>query len=180
MGENTPIPETVPRETTDRLSRDLHARLAMNIGNAVPVQPEQVIHILAEKVAARIGERTAGGNGNGNGRSFLGLDRPAWARILIGWSVALILAFGGWWLAVRDGLRERPTFDEVKTEIKDTSIDHNGAGDAHPAIQKRINEQMQEQRLIRESQIRQESTDRQQTETLNEIKNDVRRMRRNR
>jgi hypothetical protein len=120
-------------------------------------------------------------DGRGNsGRRFLGLDLGSWTKLSLGWLLALVVAMATWWLAVRDGLRERPTLEQIDEIIDVRDATHGGAADAHPPIQRRLDTIDSEQRMIRDSQIRQEQIDKTQTDVLKDIKGDLRRLRRHR
>lgn len=115
---------------------------------------------------------------NDKNRRFLGLAPGSWTKLFLGWLLALLIATGTWWLAVRDGLRERPTTDQIDQIIRAREQTHDGAAEAHPPIQRRLEAIDSQQRTIRDSQIRQEQIDVQQTAVLKEIKGDVKRLRR--
>lgn len=114
-------------------------------------------------------------NGNGRGKRFLGLTAGDWTKMLLAWGLATVVFVSTWYRTVNDGLDARPTKQAVEESIKQ----HNNAG-AHPEAVERLKVLEAEQRAIRESQIRAEGVDKQQTEVLREIKTDVRRIRRSR
>ena len=140
------------------------------------LDPEDFLESVASKVAAKIGAPKP----TSSGRVFLGMDTGAWTRLIVGWLVAVVLAGGAWWLSVRDGLAARPTFKEAATGAQDAIQAHEHSTEAHPPIQQRLDAMEREQTLIRESQIRQEETDKAQTKVLEEIKVEVGRIRRGR
>ena len=49
--------------------------------------------------------------------SFLGLQLGSWVKILLGWLTAAIIGGAGWYLYVRDSIKERPTSAAVETKI---------------------------------------------------------------
>jgi hypothetical protein len=172
------VPDVVDNEDTGPLSTRMMAAVG-DVG-AMEAQgdgdPEAFLDALATKLAQK-----SGGGGGPPPKKFLGLDGGAWTKLLIGYLIAAAVGVFLWWLAVRDGLNERPTRPEVQETIKTTlggALDRHENDRAHPKAQRQIDEIKVEQRTIRESQIRQEGIDKTQTETLKEIKDDVKRIRR--
>lgn len=143
---------------------------------------DQLIDAVAEKLARKL----AGGGGTipppsgappPGHKTFLGLDAGGWTRMLMAWVVGVALAFGAWWLTVRDGLRERPTEERVDKKLEKAVNGHEANGN-HPKIEKRLDALGAEQKMIRETQIEQTQVDKQQTEVLKDIKAELRRRRR--
>lgn len=161
-----------PREDdTGKISRVLHAQIAAANPGGMGDDSEVL------KKLAHLVKESGGGNG---GSRFLGLDRDSWMKMILAWVVAAGMALGAWHLAVRDALQVRPTSDQVKHEVRGTFETHNDSSAAHPPIQHRLDKLSDTQKLIRESQIRQEETDKTQTETLKLIQVDISRLRRGR
>ena len=173
------VPVTVENEPdTGRLSTSLRMRIAA--ANPGGMGDEQVtLRKLAKLIADETG-KNGGGNGGPKKPSFLGLEVGAWTKQLLALLAAALVALGVWQLTVRDELSMRPTGLEVKQESKATFDVHNDSSAAHPPIQKRLDTLTSEQRLIRDSQIGQAADDKAQTKVLDEIKADVKILRRRR
>lgn len=167
------VPKPVERVDTGPLSTRMLAAVA-DVG-AMPVEgvpsPEEFLDALAAKLA----QKTGGGDGPPP-KKFLGLGKADWIKLLIGWAVVVLVFLGTWYLSVRDGLRERPTTEQVMEVVKQGVNGH--AEKTHPTTQIQIDQIKTEQRTIRDSQIRQEQIDISQSETLDEIKEDVKLIRR--
>lgn len=115
-------------------------------------------------------------------KKYLGLEMSAWVKLLAGWTLAIVTFVFTWYNTVNSSLEElkdRPTLQQIEKAIHDDLDRHTNEG-AHPEAQKRLESLEEEQRVIRHSQIRQETIDTQQTETLREIRDDVKRLRRRR
>lgn len=168
------VPEPVARTDTGPLSTQMVAAMR-DVGTHDDSDPERFLDALATKLAQK----------TGNGpppKTFLGLSGGAWTKVVIGYLIAAMVGVFLWWLAVRDGLAERPTRNEVNTSIDnklDAKVDRH-TDRPHPDTDKRLVALEREQKTIRESQIRQESNDRAQSAILSEIKDDVKRLRRRR
>ncbi len=167
---DSPLPDT----DTGRVSSAFTTQLA-DVGTMA--QGDQLIDLVAHKIAERA--LTGFGNGGGGGGGFLGLDRGGWTRMVLAWVIAIVLAVGGFYLAVRDGLKARPTKEEVGKQVK-SSVDQHETRGEHPKIEKRLEGVEKEQKTIRESQIEQIGVDKNQTKVLGEIKKDLRQLRRRR
>lgn len=112
-------------------------------------------------------------------RRFLGLDKGSWMKLFLGWALAVGTFVFTWYNTVNsslDDLKARPTAEQVKEIIHEDIQDHSNS--IHPPTEERLKYIEGEQKIIRESQIRQEAVDMQQTETLKEIRDDVKRIRR--
>ncbi len=116
-------------------------------------------------------------------RKVLGMDLGDWTRIIIKYGVGIAVVAYLWTTTVNSEIRDRPTRSEMKTateNILKATVDviktHSIV--PHPVTDKRIDKLEGEQKKIRESQIRQETIDIQQSKTLNEIRKDVRTIRR--
>lgn len=115
-------------------------------------------------------------------RKVLGLEIGAWMKLLLGWTLAVVTFVFTWYNTVNaslEDLKARPTLEQIEKVIHDDINHHTNEG-AHPEAQRRLENLEKEQRVIRHSQIRQETIDTQQTETLREIRDDVKRLRRQR
>ena len=110
--------------------------------------------------------------------TFLGMSLGSWTKLGLSYGLGAGLFMVAWFNTVNRELADRPTDDEVKADIDDGFIRH--ALQPHPGTDKRLKILEAEQRTIRESQIRSEQVDLQQTKTLEEIRDDVKRLRRNR
>jgi hypothetical protein len=158
------------REDTGRISAQLHAQVAQgtDTGGA-----ERFLDAVADRLITRI-------NGGPVRRRFLGLDAGSWMKLFLGWGIALGVFFATWYLSVRDGLRERPTIEQVERRVAGEVSEHEARGGAHPVIEKRLENVEAGQRVIRESQVRAEQVDATQTELLREVRDDVKKIRRTR
>lgn len=107
------------------------------------------------------------------GRTFLWMGKEAWARLAVTWIVGGLLVAGGWWLAARDTLRAAVNEDQVEA-----LIEKHQAAETHPETDKELDAIRVEQRVIRESQIRQEEAAKATAAALQDIKADLRRRRR--
>jgi hypothetical protein len=179
--EGVPIvPLNVP--DSGQFSAQLHGQAALAAGGAssVPVaqaitagglSPDQFLDALADKVSEKIGN----GNGNGSGApppkksKILGIEIGDWAKQAMALFFMGLLAFGAWQLSIRDELKVRPTAPQVEKSVKSTFDTHNDSSGAHPPIQVRLDGMGAKQEKIRESQIRQETLDEQQTKSLEKI-----------
>lgn len=181
-GDGTPVPgaPVAPLEDQDtgRLSAQLHGQATLAAGAMSPasppagtLSPEAFLDALSAKVAAKVNGQ--GGHGNGGTRRFLGLDRGSWTKMVLGWALAGLLAIGAWYLAVRDALHERPTAPQVGETIREGFAVHDDSSAAHPPIQRRLDSLTAEQRIIRDSQIEQATTDKQQTKLLEKIERKI-------
>lgn len=204
----TPTPTPVTRESTDRLSScmaravapgSVYDRLSAagpaTTGGEAPAAPGQPHgqhdseitplpappHAMGlspadflDEVALRLARRVPGAAPRG--KTLLGLGKADWGRLVIGWTVAIALGVGAWWLQVRDGLRDRPTSSTVQEGLKDALESHSSG--VHPKTQQDIDVLRAQAQEIREAQIRQEQIDISQTETLHEIRDDVKTLRR--
>ncbi len=105
-GENTPTPVEVPEmirwcdDDTGRTSTQLYATLS-GVGAAPPVAPQDVLEILAAKVAAKVN----GGGGRPPPKKFLGLAQGKWVQMLFGLLVTAVAVAFTWVLFVRDDLK---------------------------------------------------------------------------
>lgn len=173
-------PQGVPRAVTSepdtgRLSRALHGELvAANPGGMNP-SGEDVLDLLAAKLGSRIGDRTQ--PVQVPTATFLGLDAGAWTKMLIAAVGAALVAVTTWYLTLRDELRIRPTVPQIEEVMHESFEQHNDSSGAHQPIQERLESVNVEQQKIRESQVRQEENGKAQTDVLKDIKNDLRRLR---
>lgn len=127
------------------------------------------IDLIAERVVQKQREQS--------GNIWLGKNRIDWARILLGWSVAALIAVGTWWLWVRDSIADRPTRQQVEDTVSRGRDMHEDSYMAHPRFGEVLTRHGAEIRALQESQIRQVQIDKQQTELLREIRQDVKALR---
>jgi hypothetical protein len=155
------VPRALTNEPdTGRLSRALHGELvAANIGG-MPPSGNDVLDLLAAKLAPRLNERTE----RVEAAVFLGLGIGAWTRMALGVVGAALIAVATWYLTLRDELRVRPTVPQVEEALRESFDHHNDS-----SIQLRLGTLSEEQQIIRESQVRQEGIDETQTKTLDRI-----------
>jgi len=176
MYGNNAIPQQIEPEDTGSLSTRMVAQLA-DVGTMGGSVHSDSAEEFLEKLASKLYEKGgSSGGGDPPPKKFLGLSYSDWAKMVIGWSVALLAFLGTWYMTVRDGLAERPTKVEVGADVQKVINDHSHV--THPGTEKRIEAIEKEQRTIRESQIRQEEADKGQTATLGEIKEELVRIRR--
>lgn len=123
---------------------------------------------------------TVATDGAAAGRRVLGLDRAEWARKLIGWAAALAVASAAWWLSVRDGLAARPTEDEARAIIQSEISVHREHASPHPDIRDQLRQLRETQSEIRDAVREQGAQLRAVRETLDDLRADMRRSRRNR
>lgn len=135
--------------------------------------PESFLDELADKVASKV---NLNGSPDDGKHKFLGIALGGWTKMIAAWVMAGLVALAAWHLTIRDELRVKPNIEQVEMEFKK----HDKISDAHPPIQARLKVIEGEQRTIRESQIRQEANDSLQTQVLQEIKDDVKGLRRKR
>lgn len=169
-------------DDTDRVSRKLHAEIAnleLSDGQkASGASPDEFLDRLAEKLASRVGRGdNDGGNGRGNGRKLLGVQIGSWMQWVVGFLILGVIGAATWWLKLRDDLRDRPTTEQVREVLDAKTRDHEDRG-SHPKIEQRLEGLEGSQRLIRESQVRQEGIDSRQADTLEAIRDDLRNRRR--
>lgn len=165
------IPSPIEREDTAKLSIRMMSEVA-SVGQAGQVAPyndagERFIDAVAEKFYEKVG----GGDGGPPKKTFLGVDVGGWVKYVI----AAVIAVGAWYLTIRDGIKDRPTFSVMEARMESVLVKHTG--DQHPKTLIQIDEIRKAQQDIRESQIRQEMVSKQQAETLQEIKEQLRRIR---
>jgi len=139
----------------------------------IPITSDAYVEAIAAKCAEKL-------NGHSQEKHFLGMAVGSWAKMFLGWLAALLVAMATWYLAVRDGLNERPTAPQVENVMQQSLNHHEREAEAHPPIQKRLKVIETDQKIIRESQLRQEWTAKSQDETLQEIKKDIKSIRKNR
>jgi hypothetical protein len=166
-------PITARNDDTGKLSLALHRTVALGqIAAPESSSTEDFLDALARKLA----EKQGGGNGNGDGggRRIFGMHSGEWVKLLLGWVVVSLLSLATWYLSVRDGLNARPTTPEVQRTTAAAVSEHERVGD-HPKVEKRLDAMEVNVRDIKESQIRQEETHKQQSDTLQEIKQSLRR-----
>lgn len=165
------IPSPIEREDTAKLSIRMMSEVASvgQAGQAVPYSDagERFIDAVAEKFYEKVG----GGDGGPPKKTFLGMDTGGWIK----YAIAAVIAAGAWYLTIRDGIKDRPTFSAMEASIEVVLMRH--ANDQHPKTLIQIDEIRRAQQDIRESQIRQEMVGKQQAETLKEIKDELSRIR---
>ena len=138
------------------------------------VEPQDVLEILAQKVAAKVGS----GNGNGGPphRRFLGLELGAWTKLILGWSIAAGIFLLTWYNTVNANMKERPTREEiVKTLMVHAEESHPGAADKADlkAVDVKVQAIEVEQR-VQSTQLKGIGKD------IGEIKDDMKHLRRRR
>lgn len=104
-------------------------------------------------------------------KTYLGIDGGSWVKLLIGWTLAVVTFLFAWYNTVNaaiEDLQSRPTLLQVEERLKETST----------STQKKIEGVERDVQTIRESQIRQETINTEQAETLKEISQDVKQIRR--
>lgn len=118
---------------------------------------------------------------------LLGLDRKAWTLKLIGCGVAAVLAGAAWWLSVHDGLAARPTEVETKALVERELEVHRDAADPHPPrrhelkrIADRQEQLLQDVAALSKDVATQAAVLKAMGKTLDELRADLRRMRRQR
>jgi len=165
-------PITARNDDTGKLSLALHRTVALGqIAAPESSGAEDFLDALARKLAEKQG---GGGNGGGgDGRRIFGMQSGEWMKLLLGWVVVSLLSLATWYLSVRDGLNARPTTPEVQRMTGGALAEHERVGE-HPKLEKRLDGMEGNVRDIKESQIRQEETHKQQTEALQEIKQSLR------
>lgn len=104
-------------------------------------------------------------------KTYFGIEVGSWVKLLLGWTLAVGTFLFAWYNTVNtaiDDLKSRPTLFQVEERLKETSTN----------TQKKIENLETSVQTIRESQIRQETINSEQTETLKEISQDVKQIRR--
>jgi hypothetical protein len=199
MSDRTPIPDFVREESTGRLSRRVVSAVtpggawdaassmppengdpvARRQGTATGGQDEPIGGLnpaeFLDEVAIRLARRVP--SGPIPQKTYFGLSSSEWTKTALGWLVAALVFLGGWWLSVRDGLRERPTNDQLEQKLEKVFKVH-GEG-VHVQTKQDIEDLRRQTTQVRESQIRIEEVDQTQTETLKEIRDDVKQLRKN-
>jgi len=174
MSDNGRVTTRIPAETTDRLALGLVAA-SKDMGLAPPHESDDTLKQLLRAVKTAV-EKGGGGGDGPPPKVFLGQDSGFWLKLAISALVAVSLSLGAWFLAIRDGFAERPTSEAVGKMFRE--YDKHHSDHPHPVTAKRLSAVENEQKLIRESQIRQEALAEVQTQTLTEIKGDLKQLRR--
>ena len=112
--------------------------------------------------------------------SVLGLDRTALVRKAVGVVVMLIGIGAGWWLTVHDGLAERPTEAESKALVERELEVHRESAEPHPPLSRVLERLTERQEQLLRDVTTQSAVLREIGKTLDELRADVRRMRRSR
>jgi len=180
---NTPVPTPVARETTGELGGELVGATGPHPATpgGITLAPDDIINRIADRVFEKMSPAGAGGGGGGlppdpPHKQFLGIDGGGWTRIVLSWTVAILLAVGAWWLTVRDTLKGAASKDHVEERVHKASkaaVDGHEENGAHPKIEQRLESVEIKQTVIRDSQIRQEGTDKLQSQSLDDIKDDL-------
>ena len=184
-GTNEAVPVARESKETGPISTELLAQAtASGLGMVAPVHamdPDRFLDAVAEKLADRVAKKNGSNSGDGGGppkKYFLGVAIADWVKIVVGWAAAALIFAGTWYLSVRDGLGKRPTRKETRQLLIDGMKQHGQL--PHPPTAKRLkileDGQVQMQKVL----IRQEGIDTRQTEILQEIKVDVKQLRRQR
>ena len=187
--EGVPIQQMRPRvDTGPTSSRFLGSVHGTGVADAVgppsitesaALSPEEFIDSLADRLIEKSQHGSGDGGGGGpKGKRFLGLEAGSWTKLVAGWTAAVVLAGFAWYSTVSKGLAERPTKEELKTQFVDV-IDRHSAK-PHVQTDARLKVLETQQREIHDSQIRQEQVNKSQTSTLEEIRDDVKQLRRRR
>jgi len=171
------VPKHVDMESSERLSLTLDAAVASASGeNGSFPSPDAFLEALASKIR----EKTGGGDGGDGDPPDEGpaFTPHPWSSILrkAGYGAGAIGVFlVTWYNTVNRDLDDKATHSEVVQKIDQKMVHHSDK--PHPPTEIRLRKLEGEQRIIRESQIRQETIDQVQTVTLKEIRDDVRRLR---
>jgi hypothetical protein len=187
------------RETTGKLNTQLLRVVedgdmsAEDANGSLHMSSEDFINRIADRVFEKMMNQP-GGTGGGAGsppqsppppppeppeKRFLGMDAGNWTRFLLGLAVMATIGAVGWYLTVRDRLRDAATRGEVH-EAAASAVHHHEENGIHPKVEKRLKVVEIEQRTIRESQIRQEGIDERQADALDDIKEDLKALKRRR
>jgi hypothetical protein len=153
---------------TRAISGQIDSALAHELG--AEYRPEHFIEDLAQRLARKTGGQPPSPPGP------FGIQKQDWVKLLFGIVIGGTVFLLTWYNTVNRDLNDRPTRDDVKSYIRGGLDDH--AGTIHPETKAKLESLEDAQQLIRESQIRQESTDAIQTEVLQEIKGELVRRRR--
>lgn len=181
------------RETTGELNEQLLR--VVDSGEVTPADADGALRMSSDDFINRIADRVfekmvvtggpppPGGSGGSDGtppgpprHTFLGVDVGWWMRTAVGWTVAILLAIGAWWLTVRDTLKNAASQSHVEKRVHEASkaaVSGHEENGAHPKIEKRLEGVEIKQEAIRDSQIRQEGTDKSQSDALDDIKDDL-------
>lgn len=115
-------------------------------------------------------------------QKFLNLDRSAWARMVIGWIVGIVLAFGLWWYAVQSGLAARPLKTEVidyhDKDVKREVNRHNFEAHSHPDTREVVSRHAAKLENVLTNQAVMQSTLKNQTKVLENINQKLNRIER--
>lgn len=123
-------------------------------------------------------KRPGGGGGEPPERKFLGKDLGDWIWRVLTAVGAIAVFLVVWYNTVNNSLEEletRPTAAQVGEIVERAMSNHSQA--PHPGAVKRLEALETQQRLMRESQVRQETIEGQQAKTLEEIRKELRRQR---
>ncbi len=114
----------------------------------------------------------------GKPRLLLGIPLGTWLKIGSGILGATLIFLFTWYNRVNVEIRDLPTKKDVGVIIDDELESHSLT--PHPPTEERLENLEGEIRIIRESQIRQETIDIQQSEVLQDIKSELKQLRKTR
>lgn len=144
---------------------------------------DRLIDALADRMAFRLKDNSS----EPEVKKFLGLDRGSWTKFILGSIVAAVVWVFTWHNTVNAKIGDRPTAAEVQKKILQISVELKKDIDSrmsthatypHPVTAGKIEAIAEKQAAIEKSQIRQEGTDKTQTEILKNIKEDMRYLKR--
>ena len=171
-GETPPegVPLIAGAEATGQtraISGQIDSALANELGASY--KPEQFIEDLAERLSRKTGAPPTPPPGP------FGIGKADWVKLLFGIVIGGTIFIFTWYNTVNRDLNDRPTRDDVKSYIRGGLDDH--AGMTPPETKAKLEKLEAQQAEIVKSQIRQEGVGITQTGVLQDIKEELVRLR---
>ena len=157
------VPEFVPIEHTPP-------------GGIPTIQVSDIVQRVSTEVASTITSQFFESKSHPE-KTFLGFDWKNW----IGWftkgAVVVVVFLFTWYNTVNSSIDDRPTHEQAH-DIANSAINEHGDHGHHPQIEEAIKAHDEQLRKLSDIQIEQTTVMKQQSETLGEIKEELRRDRR--
>jgi len=139
-----------------------------------------------DSIADKILEKLTGGkpverkNSRGNKETRvpwshqLASKKNIWFQLAIALGFSGLMTIGGWWIWVRDGIRDAAS----KEETRELFFKADKLNEKQTSVESRLNSLSSEQRILRETQIKQTEFLKNQNESFTDIKKNLEMIRR--